>query len=328
MTEIMQVAFASDNNYAQHMAVSIASLLVNAVQPGLLCINILHDGLAEEHCNKITPLAALRPDTTIRFIRVSAHDLREYPLHTKLHPVAAYYRLKLPELLPEVTKVLYLDSDIIVKGDIADLWVDDLGSLMLKAVEEPRSLNAERLTSFGMKAESPYFNSGVLSLNLALMRAEDFNTRAAQLVGKYAPALRYQDQDVLNALAEGRWAPLPLPYNSFFYVFIGIYQRDFMLYKEADIEQARRTPYIIHYNQHPKPWAEGCIDPRRGEYFHYIDMTPYKGFRVNSFKSLWPAMLERCRAAAVALSVGSPRLYLVLRSLKRGIKACSLSRKP
>lgn len=328
MNAPIQIAFAADDNYAQHLAVSIASLLVNAKTPGPLCISILHDRMDKDHRGKITRLAALRPQSEIRFISVQATDFSDFPLHTKLHSIATYYRLKLPELLPDADKVLYLDSDIAVMGDISHFWNDDLGSLLLKAVEEPHSINTARQPRFGMKAESPYFNAGVLSLNLALMREQGFSHKAAAVVNQHADALLYQDQDVLNLLAEGCWAPLPLPYNSFFYIFIGIYARDFHYYGAEDIKAARQAPFIIHFNQHPKPWAEGCIDPRRAEYFRYIEMTPYRGFKVNPIKSLWPALVEKYKAATVSLSIKSPQLYLVLRSLKRGLKACQPSRKP
>ena len=318
----MHVAFASDNNYAQHLAVSIASMLSNAKTPGPLCISVLHDGLTQAHQEKISQLIALRSNTTLRFMIVQADDFRDFPLHTKLHSIATYYRLKLPDLLPNAAKVIYLDSDIVVKGDIADLWAEDLGELLLKAVEEPHSLNRARQNSFGMQEDSPYFNGGVLLLNLARMREQDFNKKAANLIAQYAPVLRYQDQDVLNALAEGNWALLPLSYNGFFYIFIGIYNADFQHYSIDDIHKAREQPFIIHFNQHPKPWAEGCIDPRRTEYFRYIELTPYRGFRVSPLKSLWPASVEKFRAMVLSMSQKTPRLYLVMRTIKRGIKAC------
>lgn len=317
MSETVYVAFASDDNYAQHLAVSIASLLKNASAGYPISISILSEGLAETHREKLLSLATLRAQTDISFITLSLDDFKNFPLHTGLHSIATYFRLKLPSLLPTVDKILYLDSDIAVCGDIREFWQQPIDNLLLRAIEEPRVLNAKRLAALGMKDDSPYFNGGILYMNLALMRETGFEAQVAAYIARYQSVILYQDQDVLNALCEGRWSPLPLCYNSFYFVLERIYHHDFLCYGADDIARARKAPFIIHFNQHPKPWSEGCIDPRRSVYFRYLAETPYRDFHVAQQGLLLPNLKRAWRNSLRLLADSAPGLYLAIRSVKR-----------
>lgn len=316
----INVAFASDNNYAQHMAVSVASLMRNATSDCFLHIYILFEDLTDTHKNNLKKLSEIRKSTQIDFIKLSLDDFKDYPLHTQWHSIATYFRLKLPSLLPDITHIMYLDSDIIVCDDISDVWDSFVSqSAMIGAVEEPRPLYAHRLQSLGMKSESPYFNGGVLLLNLYKMRQKNFEEEARSYIEKYNQSIQFQDQDVLNALSEDDWKPLPLRWNSFFFVLEGIYRGKYKSYSNADIQIAKSLPAIIHYNQHPKPWAEGCIDPRRYAYFEYLEYTPYKGFKVNQSKSYVPILKEYFRRLILQINVYLPSLYRALRFTKRAL---------
>lgn len=317
--EAVSVAFASDDNYAQHMAVSIASLLVNASTEICIEIFVLFEKLHHDHLNNLKSLERLHPASKVTFLNLSTLDFKEYPLHTGLHSIATYFRLKLPSLLTDLDRILYLDSDIVVKGDILDLWnlFDD--KFLVLAVEEPKSLNFSRLSKLGMKTDSPYFNGGILYLNLRKMRELDFEKKAQDCIYSNRENLKYQDQDILNVISEGDWKALPLRYNSFFFVYEGIYRRDYRIYSENDIREAKTNPFIIHFNQHPKPWNDACIDPRRKEYLKYIKFTGYAGYKVNQKKSFLPILKKKYKTLLLTLNIKAPLIYKVLRFVKRRI---------
>ncbi len=318
--QTIQVAFASDNNYAQHMAVSIVSLLKNVDDSIAVHIYILYEDLEKRHIDNLKKLIGLHENTEIEFVKLSLDDFSGYPLHTEWHSIATYFRLKLPSLLPHIDRIAYLDSDIIVCGDISNVWKSFMAdNVMLQAVEEPTPLYAHRLESLGMKVGSPYFNGGVLFLNLKKMREKCFEDNAVSYIQQYNRYIQFQDQDVLNALCEGDWKPLPLNWNSFFFVLEGIYKDKYRLYKRQDVLNAKSKPAIIHFNQHPKPWAEGCIDPRRMEYFKYLEYTPYKGFTVNQAKSICPVLKAYFSKIILQINIYCPSLYVLLRSFKRRI---------
>lgn len=137
------------------------------------------------------------------------HDLSTNNPHIS---VETYYRFLIQEILPDYDKVLYLDSDLIIQGDISELYSVDLGNNLLAAAHDIDFLgnlnmkDGKRLTYakkvLGMKNPYDYFQAGVLVLNTAEMR----QLYSIETWLDYASDDRfiYNDQDVLNAHCEGR----------------------------------------------------------------------------------------------------------------------------
>ena len=165
---------------------------------------------------------------------------------------AASFRLLLPELLPDLDRILYLDCDIIVRQDLARLWrKTELGDNYMGVVYEAAiEGQAERFRAIGCDP-ARYFNSGFLLMNLAKMRAEKVSERLLEACR--VPYLEFPDQDALNQVCLGRVLPLSPLYNSIRTFFIPKYKPDFIRqYNEALWEQVQREG-TIHYTG-GKPW--------------------------------------------------------------------------
>ena len=165
---------------------------------------------------------------------------------------AASLRLLLPELLPELDKILYLDCDIIVRQDLARLWEEiNLGDNYLGAVYEAAiEGQAERFRALGCDP-AKYFNSGVLLMNLKQMRAENVSEKLLEACR--VPYLEFPDQDALNQICQGRVMPLSPLYNSIRTFFIPKYKPDFVRqYGEGLWDKVQREA-TIHYTG-GKPW--------------------------------------------------------------------------
>lgn len=165
---------------------------------------------------------------------------------------AASFRLLLPELLPDLNRILYLDCDIIVRQDLARLWREtELGDNYMGVVYEAAiEGQAERFRAIGCDP-ARYFNSGFLLMNLAQMRAEKVSERLLEACR--VPYLEFPDQDALNQVCLGRVLPLSPLYNSIRTFFIPKYKPDFVRqYDEALWEQVQREG-TIHYTG-GKPW--------------------------------------------------------------------------
>ena len=165
---------------------------------------------------------------------------------------AASFRLLLPELLPDLDRILYLDCDIIVRQDLARLWREtELGDNYMGVVYEAAiEGQAERFRAIGCDP-ARYFNSGFLLMNLATMRAEKVSERLLEACR--VPYLEFPDQDALNQVCLGRVLPLSPLYNSIRTFFIPKYKPDFVRqYDEALWEQVQREG-TIHYTG-GKPW--------------------------------------------------------------------------
>ena len=165
---------------------------------------------------------------------------------------AASFRLLLPELLPDLDRILYLDCDIIVRQDLARLWREtELGDNYMGVVYEAAiEGQAERFRAIGCDP-ARYFNSGFLLMNLAQMRAEKVSERLLEACR--VPYLEFPDQDALNQVCLGRVLPLSPLQNSIRTFFIPKYKPDFVRqYDEALWEQVQREG-TIHYTG-GKPW--------------------------------------------------------------------------
>ncbi len=220
-------------------------------------------------------LKKLRSNTHINLSKICDKEFKSLPPPTDAHTIETYFRLKLPAILPKIDKVIYLDADTIVVGDIEKLWDEKLGDNILLAVEDPKYIHESRLADLGMKNNSPYFNAGVLLMNLAKMRVPEFERKLNSYVRKKFKVLKFLDQDILNALSEGCWTPLPLAFNSISPVCRKRRKNEFIFYTKDDAKQARQHPFIIHFTVTPKPWNPGCIDPRRGRYWEYTKKTNF-----------------------------------------------------
>ena len=165
---------------------------------------------------------------------------------------AASFRLLLPELLPELDRILYLDCDIIVRQDLSRLWQEtDLADNYLGAVYEAAiEGQAERFRAIGCDP-ARYFNSGFLLMNLKQMREEKVSERLLEACR--VPYLEFPDQDALNQVCLGRVLPLSPLQNSIRTFFIARSKPDFIRqYGEGLWEQVQREG-TIHYTG-GKPW--------------------------------------------------------------------------
>lgn len=197
---------------------------------------------------------------------------------------AASLRLLLPELIPELDKILYLDCDIIVRQNLAKLWNEtDLGDNYLAAVYEAAiEGQAERFRALGCDP-AKYFNSGFLLMNLAQMRSEKVSERLLEACR--VPYLEFPDQDALNQVCQGRVLPLSPLYNSIRTFFIPQYKPDFVRqYGEGLWEQVQKEA-TIHYTG-GKPWdlftVQFCA------WWRVYDSLP------NEIKAEWtPGRMER-----------------------------------
>lgn len=171
--------------------------------------------------------------------------------------VETYFRLFAPELLPFQDKVLYLDADIVVNGDISELFRMDMGDCCLAGVEDQGTVKTDvyHKCEIGLKKESVYINGGVLMMNLKRMREKIRFENVLRFISERGDRLVYQDQDIINVLFENEILFLPRDFNASplyesVWDFVKAF-RDEILYRE-------NLPSIIHYmGENCKPWGNG-----------------------------------------------------------------------
>lgn len=169
--------------------------------------------------------------------------------------VAAYFRLLIPKFLNVYDKCIYLDCDVMVNGDIEELYNIDLGDNYVAGVKDchvmdEKSKKEKHREILGISSMDKYINSGVLLIDLKKMREEFLVDRFIQEIGK---EFWYEDQDILNLVCYPYIKILPLKYNLFhFYCGRSISLLYHLDYEQQDFEF--QFPFIVHMGGKWKPW--------------------------------------------------------------------------
>ena len=236
-------------------------------------IYLLHSNVCAENLSKLTRhVAALGGDFTD--IRVDGALFEGAPVN-KYFTKEMYYRLLIYRLLPEEERALYLDPDIIIRGEIDGLYHMDFEGKMMIAIPDylGDSYYPERKKNLGLGEEYRYINSGVILFNIPLMREQfDLNDMFAFLAregGRY----EFPDQDLINVYFKDRIKYAPREYNfTTEYVSVG----DFLHYLFSPRYRRSERVVIAHYMGKCKPWKPSYYYKYYGIYYSYLKkyLTP------------------------------------------------------
>lgn len=276
--ETINICLAADNNYAQHVAVVIASVMSNTKAKDV-CFYLLSDGIKDDKKQKIEQTGAIF-GAKVEIIELSKLDLFDN-LFTSGHiSKAAYFRLDIAQLVPQsVKKIIYTDVDLIVRGDIQELWNFDMQEKPLAAVPDLGIMSSGRLMEqkhavLGIDKQDLYFNSGVLIIDVEAWRK---NAYAKEVIALAASGnLPHHDQDALNKVFYKNWQALPLKWNVIppvFNLFLKILLNS--KFRKKALE-ARREMCILHYAGRYKPWEFEKQVVFNNEYYEYLLQTAFK----------------------------------------------------
>lgn len=279
----MNVLYASDENYLRHAAASMVSLCSHTPAQSPLRIHLLSMGVSAQGTQLLREmLAGYGRELCVWELG----DLRrwfDFPVNPRGFSLSALARLFLGRVLPEdVHRVLYLDCDTLPLEDLSPLDDFDLQGCPLAMVQEP-TVRHDHVRELGIPAEQPYFNSGVLLIDLDRWRAEGTEETVLAYYRQKGGALLAPDQDALNGALAGRICPLPPRYN---YGSVQIYypwkaQKRMCapapFYPTAQAyAQAAFPPAIVHFLGEERPWREGNRHPYRAAYEEALAQTPWR----------------------------------------------------
>lgn len=287
------VCFSSDYNYSVYLSVAIKSLLENSDFATKYHILILDDGISAEDKKILSNMVSKYANSEIIFVEVSQYvtdKIKEqfYVRPNSYFTIATYYRMLLPEIFPNLNRVIYLDCDIVVLSDISELYKTELDGHYLGATLDPEmnrlmfeQRNGQELWKsylvevLGLENPYEYFQAGVLVMDLEKMRRENF---FAQCIDKLReiPKPRIVDQCILNSVLYGKVRHIDLAWNVEW--VIPLRRSDLAHHLPADIYanyiHARKNPKIIHYCGDFKPWRNPNFELAY-HFWHYARKTPF-----------------------------------------------------
>lgn len=241
--KIIPIFFAIDDGYIPFFGVALQSLIENSSKDNMYVIKVLYVNITEENQKKIKKFA--QDNVSIEFVNLNYYINKvKDQLYTRdYYTQTTYFRLFIPELYPQYDKALYLDGDIVVLSDVADLYNIDLGDNLIGATPDGAVQTTKVFQEYaekvvGLADYNNYFNAGIVVMNLDELRKFKFHEKFLYLLRtvKYSVA---QDQDYLNRLCKGRTKIIPDTWDRMPMVGDTVSREDL---------------HIVHYNLSFKPW--------------------------------------------------------------------------
>ena len=270
------VVFATDKNYMYYTGVTLHSLIDNISPENEYVIVILHEELSATEQQFFHSLIKARNNVSLRLLDMSdwINKIGCENFFTRgRYPIAAYYRLFLPEILPDVDKVVYLDSDMLVRADIADLANTDLHGYALGAVKdkwiagfflapEKRQLIKYCLKTLHMKSWRNYLNSGMLIMDLVKMREINFKQQVLACIAEGIQFLLV-DQDIFNMIFENDYYAVESNWNDMMFESKRDHARSYIQHF------SNLAPWVSPYKPYADLWR-GYAKTGNVRYFAHI----------------------------------------------------------
>lgn len=271
---IYNITCNTDDNYIQHCMAMLCSLFENN-KGKHFCVYILTSSLSSENIESLNLLFD-KYKQEMFFPRIN-EALLDGVQFRKNRPLskAAYYRLLLSSVL-DVDKVLYLDCDMVILGDINELYNIDLTNYSLAACIDPMPFNNEHRMQLNLSVGTKTFCSGIMLLNLQYWRQNNSEFLLLSFAKKKREPVYLHDQDVLNYVFQNTWFVLPPKWNRT-PMARGIYD---VRYKYYDYYENYNKPMVYHYCSGVKPW-ENVFSLKRKYYVKYLYMSGYDKIKFN-----------------------------------------------
>jgi lipopolysaccharide biosynthesis glycosyltransferase len=267
------------------LTVMACSAALNLSRDWDLRIYFMDGGVSAASRGRMEEKIRALPNVKLHWHTIDLAHFRELPVLRRVNSTM-YIRLLMDEILPtDIERLVYLDGDMLVEGDLSELYREDFGGATLMAVcDYGSSVLRDELPIPGVEAAQrrnvPYFNSGMLLINMKPWREERVGRAVLDYVSKFRSIVKFPDQDGLNAVLFGKWKQLDLAWNAQVDNLVNAGQ----LGSTAVDEEVRRRreellyhPKIQHYAGRKKPWGPGRFKPVRARFVHYLHASGWFG---------------------------------------------------
>lgn len=320
------IVLTSSQYYLPYLSVTLQSIIDTASEKNHYDILILHREIRDLARRRILAMSEGRDNISIRFIEIEqslsglAYSFREG------YSPESFFRVIMAFVFQHYEKVLYLDCDVVVMRDVAELFDTDLDGYLVAAAQDPNGISSTMLNwqgrksyvleTMGLDHVEDYFQSGVMLFNLSEIR----KTLTLEEVLKVAcaPYIVWGDQDVLNIICKNRVKYLDLCWN------LIINHKNIVLGQLRSIDEqdllqrymaARQAPAIIHYAGQ-QPWKKPDVDlachfwkvARKSPFYEEIVQRMVQDSSGNSEKK--PNDIDYGKVTLVAMRIKNDGLHL------------------
>ena len=273
MSDTIHIGFGIDKNFGAFAGITITSLAHSNIG-NELAIHIVYDEILPDDLERLKKTEALYRNLTLHFYQIKSMEGMKFIVPEGHITQAMYYRYLFADMLPqEIRRIIYMDADIICKGDILPLWQSDLQGKILGAVRDYGE--AKSCVRIGLKS-GRYFNSGVLVMDLVKWRKQRLTQKLfcwLEQIG--STKIIWGDQDALNGVIDGNFTEIPKKYNC--------------IVINNTVLKATSEDVLVHYIDYIKPWHIYYVDSADKElYWKYVkkslwsDLRPMDGTTVET----------------------------------------------
>ena len=230
------IFLSSDDNYAPFVATTIASICDNT--KSFCDFYILDGGISDENKRKICELKSLFSNFSIEFIRIDINSSFKEFAESSYITKSMYSRFLIPNIKPEIDRAIYSDVDVIVLGDIAKMYSENLDGYDVGAVWEGWIANKINKSIY-INGQEPFF-SGNLLIDCCKWREKNISNELIKIARNNKENRNVYDQEILNLYFGNNYKKLSCRY---------CYAVQFSLVNYDDV-----VPVIRHFNGSIKPW--------------------------------------------------------------------------
>ena len=257
MTEMIHIFCAADENYAPFASLMMKSVLKHTQSS--VYFHVMDGGITQKTKKMILKDLKEYKNKKVEFICMTSYNLKSFP-NIAHFSTNAFSRFFIPSLAKKLERVIYLDVDIIARGDILELYQESLDNYPIGAVNDFSEKVSIEILKNNIDPNfhgKNYFNSGVMIFDIQKLIKMDFQKKAIALTKRLEKKLVCADQDILNILFEENYKILDYRYN-FMAEYVALLKKDNE--KIMDI----KNPVLIHYASNIKPWKN--ISKRQSDF--------------------------------------------------------------
>lgn len=303
----MNVLYFCSDAFSKVAAVTITSLLENNKNFEEINIYLVGDEVSES--NKQFLVNIIESKYNRHFIYIESplpNDCFEYDFKDKYQMGRTWMRLCMTKVIPDnVDRVLCMDSDTLVLGDLSEMWNIDMKDNLLAGVADCVNVRAFK-KHFMMEDGDIYCNAGMFMYNMKAWRESGVEERFKKIIQGLNGNVFFVEQTLLNSVCRGKIIKLNAEYNSYtlFYAFsyknLIRWRKPTLFYTSEEVEYAMNNPKIIHYTNNfymiSRPWVEHSEHPMADEFRKYMKMIGWNTLDkdTRSFKQKFVHKLIHC----------------------------------
>lgn len=284
--------YASDDNYAKVLGVSLLSLCIHN-KDIINNIYVVSQNISIDNKEK---LSSITNKYGIKIIFIEIDSFNKYfdkDIDIKRYSLSMFSRILADKLLPnDIKRIIYLDCDTLINDNLLDLYNINLNEKTIGAVNDYRSIYYQK--NLDIKKNNCYINSGVLLIDLDKYRNNNYSKKIIDCIKKYNGIFEFPDNDAICKVLQDDIFLLPIKYNmiSVFYMTnnkeLKILRKPHIMDDDKIISISKKNPSIIHFTtmflMNGRPWYLNCNHPYANRYKELYKLTPWGQEELPIFK--------------------------------------------